>query len=290
MFLIKIDPGNKASLLIRALEAIPFAVPQILPHLHDSPRLRGLGLLHLLRLQLRLHTLLLHSHIHCTPQNKRTPQHTKHTWISPKHQLVKDEREQHLRVHHIRRPTALLDLQPRRQEKLHREPADPQEDEVGPLLEVRGQEKRHPGQSDHRARRHKRAHGAEVVHAEQWVRPLPHPAHGRERHRLAQHPDKSDANGVKSLRGGDAVVVGVGVGGLGVWRGFRGGAVVEEGGGAGDQGDANEGDQGADLLHAGEGFFDEDGAGEAGDGGGDEGYDGGVGEGEVEEGVLKMVS
>ena len=57
----------------------------------------------------------------------------------------------------------------------------------------------------------------------------------------------------------------------------------EEGHGASDHGDANEGDKGAELLDAGVGFSEEESAGEAGEGGGDEGYDGCVGEGEVKE-------
>ena len=60
----------------------------------------------------------------------------------------------------------------------------------------------------------------------------------------------------------------------------------EEVGWAGDQDDAEEGNEAADLLDAGEGFGDELGAEVGGKGRGEEGEDGGIGEREVLEGPL----
>ena len=61
----------------------------------------------------------------------------------------------------------------------------------------------------------------------------------------------------------------------------------EEGGGLGDHDDAGEGDEAGDLLDAGKGLFEEDGADGAGDDGRDEGDDRGFGDGEVDEGVCR---
>ena len=63
----------------------------------------------------------------------------------------------------------------------------------------------------------------------------------------------------------------------------------EEGGWAGDEDYAEEGDEAGKLLAAGEGLVEEDGGGPAGDDGGEEGDYGCVGEGKVGEGVVHAV-
>lgn len=60
----------------------------------------------------------------------------------------------------------------------------------------------------------------------------------------------------------------------------------EEGKRASDQNNAQEGDEGGNLLHAGKGLSDEVRACPAGEAGGKEGKDGRVGEWEVEEGIF----
>lgn len=63
---------------------------------------------------------------------------------------------------------------------------------------------------------------------------------------------------------------------------------VKEGARTRDHDDAEEGDETADTLGAGEGLVQEEGTGEAGGYGGEKGYDRCFGDGEVEKGVCGL--
>lgn len=225
-------------------------------------------ILSILAISLFLILIVEQGHIERTAQDKTAASYAPRPGRRVEDKLIKREREQHLRVNHVRRTTALLVLQARRERELHDEAADADGDQVDPLAEV-------DGQAEVDVRDCEEGHGAdddspsyEVVHGDEWVCALADPADRGECGCGSDDADEGTCHGAETL--GRCCVVGC----LGTGRSSdvqRGDSVAgstchgrharvvwKERGRSGDEDDSEEGDCAGDLLIAGKWLMDKD--------------------------------